>query len=189
MYDNQRQTQLAYLAGVLDSDGSFFIQTNKRETKNRDSIRASKFPKKVSSWSASYTPCIKISQIQTEAIELAKEVFNYGKINTFGARPSRPNSMTIYEYKITKTEKIIEIIEMILPYLRIKKNRALHLLEYCRHKLAYGSRCYSGVEIDELNYREDMYQKMRELNGNKVAATTKSLERESVCDSLTSSES
>ena len=43
---------------------------------------------------------------------------------------------------------------------------------------------YKGLPPEELNYREDMYIKMREFNGNKVGATTKSHGPERACDSL-----
>ena len=82
-------------------------------------------------------------------------------------------------------KKIVPFLESVMPYLRIKKNRAEFLLNYCK-TATYSNKksTYFGLSKEELIYREDSYQKMRELNGRNVAATTKSQGRESVSDSL-----
>jgi hypothetical protein len=184
MHGDQRQTHIAYIAGLLDSDGCFMIAKSKRITKNKQTERAYAFPKNVSCWNASYTPFIKLSQIENDGVEFSKEILKAGNILKYGARPSRPNSLPIYEYRITKTADIIRVLNELLPFLKIKKRKALHLLDYCLHRESYGNKGYRGLSQEELNYREDMYQKMRELNDNKVAATTKPFRRESVNDSL-----
>ena len=80
---------------------------------------------------------------------------------------------------------MIPFLQEVIPYLTVKKKRAEFLLEFCQ-KI---KKCnLKGVPISELNYREEAYVKMRKFNGNEVAATTKSLRRESVCDSLISME-
>lgn len=110
-----------------------------------------------------------------------------GYININGTRPSRPNSLPMYEWRITKRDDLLTFLRGIMPYLKNKKDRALHLLDYCQkigHK-PYGTR-HIAMTQEELNYREESYCKMRELNGNKVGATTKSLGRENACDSLDS---
>jgi hypothetical protein len=186
MHDNQSQTHWAYIAGIMDADGCFMIFKHKRKTKNRSTERALGFPKNVDNWSITYLPGVKIGMIEPEAIDLIQNHLGFGYMHIDGARKSRPNSKPIYHWYMRDKNRVAKFIENILPYLRVKKNRALHLLEYCRHIQNISSRGYKGLSQDELDYREDMYIKMREFNGNKVGATTKSSGRESVCDSLNS---
>jgi len=180
MQDNQRQTHLAYVAGVMDSDGCFMITRHKRKTQRKD------YPHIVEQWSWTYMPSVKICQIEPEAINFIKEELGYGTITLGGARPSRPNSMPIYQWGIRNRKQLVPFLEAILPYLKIKKHKAEYLLNYCNtaQNIDERSKRRFGLDKDELIYREDSYQKMRELNGKKVAATTKSQGRESVSDSL-----
>ena len=184
MQGNQNQTHWAYIAGVMDSDGCFMIMKHKRKTKNGTTERALEFPKTVENWAITYLPALKISQIEPEAIDFIMNEMGFGKMNIDGVRKDRPNSKPIYHWRIRNPREAIPFIEGVMPYLRIKINRAKHLLEFSKHLASYSNPCYKGLSIDELNYREDMYLKMREFNGNKVGATTKSQGHESACDSL-----
>jgi hypothetical protein len=186
MQDNQSQTHWAYIAGIMDADGCFMIFKHKRKTKNRETPRAIAFPKVVKAWAITYLPGVKIAMVEPEAINLILNELKFGYMHIDGARKSRPNSKPIFHWYMRDKNRVALFIENILPYLRVKKNRALHLLEYCKHVQATPSCGYKGLSIEELNYREDMYCKMREFNGNKVGATTKSFGPEKVCDSLIS---
>lgn len=185
MHDDQSQTHWAYIAGIMDADGCFMIFKHKRKTKNGTSRRALMFPKNKDGWSISYLPGVKIAMIEPEAIDLIWKEMGYGNMHIDGARKSRPNSKPIYHWLMRgKNGKLIPFLLNVLPYLRVKKKRAEHLLEFCRHILRYENPCYRGLAQNELDYREEMYLKMREFNGNKVGATTKPHGHESVSDSL-----
>jgi hypothetical protein len=186
MQDNQSQTHWAYIAGIMDADGCFMIFKHKRKTKNRTSERSLRFPKNVSQWAITYLPGVKIAMIEPEAIQLIQNEMGFGYMHIDGARKSRPNSKPIYHWYMRDKNRVALFLENILPYLRVKKDRALHLLDFCRHLQAAPLRGYLGLSQEELDYRENMYIKMREFNGNKVGATTKSLGHESACDSLAS---
>jgi hypothetical protein len=186
MQDNQSQTHWAYIAGIMDADGCFMIFKHRRKTKNKQTERALAFPKTVENWSITYLPGVKIGMIEPEAIDLISKEMGFGYVGLDGARKSRPNSKPIYHWYMRDKNRVAEFIEGVLPYLRVKKNRALHLLQFCRHLQGVPLRGYRGLTQEELDYREDMYVKMREFNGNKVGATTKSHGHESVCDSLNS---
>jgi hypothetical protein len=184
MQDNQSQTHWAYVAGIMDADGCFMIMKHKRQTKNRTTERALNFEKRVESWSISYLPAAKIAMIEPEAVYFVKDEMNFGNIALDGARKSRPNSKPIYHWYMRNKNELIPFLEGIIPYLKVKKNRAEHVLKFCKHLQKFENPCYRGLSKEELDYREDMYIKMREFNGNKVGATTKSHEHESVSDSL-----
>lgn len=186
MQDNQIQTHWAYIAGIMDADGCFMIFKHKRKTKNKLTARALSFPKNVKSWAITYIPGVKICMIEPEAIQLIEKEMGFGHMGIDGARKNRPNSKPIYHWYMRDKFKTAIFLENVIPYLRIKKNRALHLLEYCKHLQKIPNQGYRGLSQEELNYREDMYIKMREFNGNKVGATTKSPGPEKVCYSLIS---
>jgi len=186
MQDNQSQTHWAYVAGIMDADGCFMIFKHKRKTKNKTTDRALAFLKSVKQWAITYIPGVKIGMIEPEAIDLIENQLGFGHMSIDGARKNRPNSKPIYHWYMRDKFKTAKFLENILPYLRVKKDRALHLLKFCKHLQSVPNAGYRGLSSEELDYREDMYLKMREFNGNKVGATTKSSKRESASDSLTS---
>lgn len=189
MQDNQRQThEWSYMAGIMDADGCFMISKHNRQTRNRISERAKAFPKKVDKWSFTYLPCAKIGMAEVEAIDLIMNQMNFGKMSIDGARKNRPHSKPIFHWRIREKNELVMFLEGVIPYLRIKKNRAQHLLDYCKHLQIFPRTSYYGLPSEELDYREDMYIKMRKFNGNEVAATTKFPGHESACDSLISKE-
>lgn len=173
MQDNQSQTHWIYAAAIMDSDGCFMISKSKSRSKNLNHF--------------DYTPRVRVAMIASGATNYIHSETGLGNIFINGVRPSRPKSLPLFCWEITKTSSLIVFIKAILPYLKVKKDRAEHLLSFClkRERKIIGNR-YTKPSVEELNYREDMYLKMREFNGNKVGATTKSRERESVCDSLNS---
>lgn len=186
MQDNQNQTHWAYIAGIMDADGCFMIFKHKRKTKNKLTERALAFPKNVKEWAITYFPGVKICMIEPEAIHLIQHEIGFGYMHIDGARKSRPNSKTIYHWYMRDKNRVALFIENILPYLKVKRERAKHLLEFCRHLQSFPLMGYKGLPKNELDYPEDMYLKMREFNGNKVGATTEPHGRESVSDSLIS---
>jgi hypothetical protein len=186
MQDNQNQTHWAYIAGIMDADGCFMIFKHIRKTKNGTSKRSLEFPKNVDGWSISYLPGVKIAMIEPEAINFVMNEMGFGNMHIDGARKSRPNSKPIYHWYMRNKDRLIPFLEGIMPYLKVKKPRAQHVLDFCRHLKINSNPCYRGLSKEELNYREEVYRKMREFNGNKVGATTKSPGLERVCDSLNS---
>jgi hypothetical protein len=184
MQDNQRQTHWAYIAGIMDADGCFMITRHKRKTQRKN------YPHKVDNWSWTYMPSVKICMVEPQAINLLYEEMKLGTVTLNGARLFRPKSQPIYQWGIRNRTQLVPFLEAVIPYLRVKKERAQFLLNYCntaQYMDGIKSR-YFGLEKDELIYREESYQKMREFNGKKVAATTKSFGHESASDSLSSIE-
>lgn len=182
MHDNQSQAHWAYIAGVMDSDGCFMITKHNRKTTRKN------HPHNVDGWSPVYLASVKISQVEPEAIDLVHKELGYGTVTIIGARPSRPNSKPLIQWGIRKRKDLIPFLENILPYLRIKKNRAEFLLRYCKNAAFLETSRgpgYWGLDKDELVYREESYQAMRKLNGKNAGAETKPHGRESACYSPT----
>ena len=182
MQDNQRQAHWAYIAGIMDADGCFMITRHKRKTQRKD------YPHTVDHWSWTYMASVKICMVEPEAIDLLHKELKLGTMRLDGVRKSRPNSKPIYQWGIRNRKQIVPFLENVIPYLRVKKARAEFLLNYCftaKHLDDRKSR-YFGLDKNELIYREESYQKMREFNGKNAAATTKSHGHESASDSLAS---
>ena len=170
MQDNQNQAHWIYAAAIMDSDGCFMI--------NRHLVKGV----------YQYLPNVKIAMISDGSINYILESTGLGYVYINGTRKSRPNSMPLYEWRITNKRDLKSFLDGILPYLRNKRNRAEFLLEFLE-KANYGHQDRkSGVRLtdSELNYREQAYFKMRELNCNKAGATTKSQGPVKACDSLNS---
>lgn len=178
MQDNQKQTLWAYIAGVMDSDGCFMITRHNRKTGKRTAKKLN-----VESWSATYMASVKVTQIEKHALNYIFEETRLGTLRLEGTRLSRPNSNPIWNWGIRKNSDVIIFLEQVIPWLKIKKERAEFLLNYCK-TIKHGMTFYYGLAQDELNYREDSYKKMRKFNDNKVAATTNPLKCESISDSL-----
>lgn len=179
MQDNQRQTHWAYIAGIMDADGCFMITKHFRKTpvNRRWNILKER--------SCTYLPSVKICMVEDQAINFIHNEMGFGEIRLYGTRKDRPNSKPIYHWLMRSKKNIAPFLEQVIPYLRVKKERAQFLLEYCKN-VKDCARPYYGLSDEELNYRELSYVKMREFNGNKVAATTKSQRHVSASDSLNS---
>ena len=165
MQDNQRQTFWGYIAGIMDADGCFMIIRQKR---GRVSLKIGEF-------SLAHMAALKIAMIEEEAVSFITNEMGYGQYRLESARKSRSKSKPIYHWYLRERSKVIEFLINVIPHLRVKKNRAEFLLDFCKRMEQYTDKRFcKKLTTDELNYREEAYIKMREFNGNKVAATTKS---------------
>lgn len=165
MQDNQKQTHWSYIAGIMDADGCFMIMRQKR---GRKSLEKGEF-------SLSHMCALKIAMIEEEAIRFITQKMKFGDYSLDGARKNRINSKPIYHWYLRKREDVIEFLENVIPFLRVKKKRAQFLLKFCKRMEKYTDKRFcKRLTKTELDYREQAYRKMREFNGNKVAATTKS---------------
>lgn len=151
-YDNQREAVLlAYLAGIIDGEGSIGITkvTPKRYTNPR------------------YTARIMLANVNKEVMELFA--------NTFGGTISEervPNRQLIYRWRKVGNPITKEVLTKLYPYLIIKKPQATAVLEFLNTVKATGFQRNQGVPIEELQRREDFYLKLKELNTVGAPATT-----------------
>lgn len=152
-YDNQREAVLlAYLAGVIDSEGTFNL--TKTQPKGYTNPR--------------YTARVMIGMAEKEIIEMFS--------NRYGGSvliERIPNRKIIYRWKIVgDTERTARLIEELIPFLVAKKERAAVLLEYIRTKQSTGFQRKKGIPKEELQRREDFYLRMKEFNATGAPATT-----------------
>lgn len=163
MQGNQRQAILwAYLAGLIDGEGSFVIQ--KTEVNKIHKSSKSKTPK--------YLAYFCIGMVDKAPLDLIRDTIGAGKVY----EECVPNKRSIWRIRFGGRIKLIPFINELLPYLIVKKQQAFTVLDFCMNWVtpvnANGKR--QMVSSMELQRREEAYLKMRKLNAVGAAATTKS---------------
>ena len=153
-----RELEVAYLAGVLDSDGWFTIHLNTKQSAN-----------------PTYSPDFGINQVEPHAIDLVQKLFggrtsviDYSKhkANRFSTKP-------MYHWSPDKLGMAI-ILKELIPYLRIKRKQAEILLALRTDIVFHGrtggreKKCLSPQTVE---YRTKLYQQFREIQPPRVATT------------------
>jgi len=107
-------TELAYLAGVLDSDGYIGLRMNTDRRR--------------STLSQSICPTIQIGQCQIEAVELGHKLFGGRIYKVRNPFPLKDRNLLI----VYKRVDIKKLLLAVLPYLRIKRRQAELVLEFVK---------------------------------------------------------
>ena len=127
-------TQKAYLAGLIDGDGSIFLSYYKYPTRKRGGIH-------------SIISCA--VSVRSANKEYAQEVLQMmrGKVGRV--------EENYFEVIISRQADILQFIEAILPYLRLKRKEAEIMIEFCRERLRdlryrrnapYTAKCFELVD-------------------------------------------
>lgn len=143
---------LAYLAGIVDGEGYIGIKKTKPHTEKNGAK------------SPSYHERIQIRMTDEDAIRLLAETLGgwYYKEKP-GHHQSR---LPLYCYAVSD-KKASEIINKLLPWLRVKKRDALLVLELRARKNAnpkHGNG-FGRMTDEELEAREQLYKACRKLHG------------------------
>ena len=162
MQGNQRQAVLwAYLAGLIDGEGSFVIQKTSVDKIAKSS--RSKTPK--------YLTYFSIGMVDKAPLDLIQETIGAGKVY----EERVPDRRSIWRIRFAGRLKLIPFINSLLPYLMVKKERAELLLDFLTNWVTPGKKEHGyrdRVSDQELQRREEAYLKMRKLNAVGAAATT-----------------
>lgn len=126
-----------YVAGLMDTDGSFSINAHR------------------------YVPTISLSMVDIKGISYIKSQFGEGCVNVITAKTCQTG--VCYRWYTKKLSTCIAFLVNIIPYLRTKKENAETLLQFCREKKPTLHR-RSGVSIEETQKREFYHQKLCCLN-------------------------
>jgi len=119
-------TTLAYLAGVMDSDG--YIGVGK---------------KKAGKWAANYQPRVQVKQVDTEATDLFRETFGG---HLYRHEPSAERGRPLWCWQV-HSAACRPVLETLLPYLRIKRNRAENALALCDVNRRTGRKRFPVPEV------------------------------------------
>lgn len=145
---------LAYMAGVLDGDGSFSIIKKKGKYEGQSPL---------------YYPLIQIANSSKELIDFVYAEFG-GLLNTRKAYIAKDGSLRkiSYQWKLSQANPCLPFLEKIIPYLVIKKERAEFLRDYIlRNPFKRGS---GKLSDDILQNRESDYMKMRSFNDRRMSS-------------------
>ena len=141
----------AYVAGLMDTDGSFSIERAVR--KPADGNRQKNDLLK-------YRPKILISMVCEKSIKHLIQNCSYGNLHTIKAKTAVRGCA--FRFSISSRPDAIEFLKKITPYLQIKTIQAVKLLHFCRNYVPTNG--LAKVPKEEWQYREDCYNEIVRLN-------------------------
>lgn len=130
-----KKEDLIWLAGIIDGEGYLGMIWHKREYGSHFQIQ----------------PQIIIGLTDKKAIEIIDKIFPA----TLYEREEKGNQKKSWVYQLRKREKILELLRIIKPYLRIKIQQADLLIEFCKNRKHHKG--YSERE-------KEIYNQLRILN-------------------------
>lgn len=113
------QTVLAYLAGIMDADGSFMIKRSTYHMRVRGDASCPIFSERLA-----------IKQVTPDAIDLLHKIFGGSRGME---KPSAIHGQMLHRWGVTDL-KAYKVALALFPYLRIKKSQASLLLELRKAK-------------------------------------------------------
>lgn len=151
------ETEKAYIAGFMDGEGSISL--------GKDYPRVNGHKTKIQ-----YNLVVSMCNTNKEIVEWFKQ--ELGGSITIRKWTKGKNHKQAYQWNL-KSNQAIDFLKEILSYLKIKKQQAELAIEFQKHKreivnqkLWIKSQIKGGHTLSdkELQYREDIWLKMRELN-------------------------
>lgn len=140
-------TDLAYAAGLFDGEG--YVGIGKHYTPNRPDR------------TPSYQIQCKVSMADIQAIEFLS--VHWGG-RTYYSKQRSPKHRPVCQWVLLDKESVV-FLKDILPYLKVKKERASIALEFQEHKLATLPRGkFHRIPEPIRIIRESFWQRMRDLN-------------------------
>jgi len=144
----------AYLAGILDGEGSLMIRKSTYRLRN---------PKFADCKNPSYNPRIGVKNTNEDVIKLFKQVFHGHYHKDKKLYPSKwgvHQNKIIYSYGAEHRLAVV-ICKTLMPYLIIKKKQAEKLLELNALKHLKRSNSYTLEMIEKF---EKLYREVKHLN-------------------------
>lgn len=126
-----------YIAGLMDTDGSFSINKS------------------------GYAPTLSLSMVDIKGIVYIKSILKKGNISTISAKTCTYGFTFRWECK--KHEDVKYFLTNVIPFLRFKKESAQTLLEFMEKKTLTKHR-RSGTPSEELELRDFYCEKLKQLN-------------------------
>lgn len=151
----------AYVAGLIDGEGSVEIQKRKRAQCVNNVY---------------FCPRIRICMTDKNIIEWLKDSFG----GFISYRKEHDNCRESFSWAMTSVKSVKPFIEKVYPYLKVKKQQALLIKDFIKtynsnsyyivkNKLGYGIGKHKELKEDIFNKRIELYQKIKELNKRGLA--------------------
>lgn len=126
-------TDLAYAAGVIDSDGSIGIHRSTYAQRVRGDAGQ-----------AVYMPRVTVKQVTPQAIDLLHDLFGGHR---YAGKPTAVRGRPLIAWNV-HSRLAVQVCEAVLPYLRIKRAQAVNAIEVGRLNSGTNRRCWDLPEID-----------------------------------------
>lgn len=140
----------AYIAGIMDTDGSFSIEKHIRKPgQNRQKNDLIK-----------YRPKILLTMVCNKSINHIISNCVYGNIHIVKANSALRGEA--FRFSIQSRSQAIEFLKKCIPYLQIKAIQAIKILNFCRNYNPTNG--LARIPEDEKEYRESCYKEIVMLN-------------------------
>jgi hypothetical protein len=140
----------AYLAGIMDTDGSFSIERSvRRAGENGQKNDLVKF-----------RPKILLSLVTGNAIKYILSNCEYGNLHIVKAPTALRGEA--FRFSIQSRSDAIEFLKKCIPYLQIKAIQAIKILNFCRNYNPTNG--LARIPEEEKEYREKCYKEIVLLN-------------------------
>jgi|SRR3989344_7422246 len=145
------ETDKAWLAGFIDGEGYIgIVRSRKRKTRQ-------------SSDTWRYHPWVIVTSTDVKVLEDIQLVVSTQKRASLSRTAGQKAA---YQIKITKFNDLVQFLEAVLPYLRLKQKQAKLLIEFCKYresvKIVTGRGSRGETSFGEIE--ENIYLQLRELN-------------------------
>lgn len=157
--DNQREgIELAYIAGFVDGEATIGIRRHKPEKPN---------------WSPKYMPYFSVVNTNYQVLDDMKDFFQARVrqnpiVKHVGSKNGYQSRLPCYKLVVAGSYKVPKILHPLLPYLRVKKELAELIIEFCEAKKSFvpekgTKRGFKRITAEEAQYRESVYQKYLDI--------------------------
>lgn len=140
----------AYVAGIMDTDGSFSIERSTRKAgKHRQKNDLVKF-----------RPKLLLSMVSDRSIKHILSNCVFGGVSVIKAKTALRGSA--FRFSIQSRVDTIEFLKKCIPYLQIKAVQAIKILNFCRNYNPTNG--LARIPEEEKEYRECCYKEIVMLN-------------------------
>lgn len=146
------EVKLAYIAGILDGEGSIMIQRQSSKSFMKQRAKSGCFH-------PHYAPCIRIGMLEREPLDLIVNTTLLGEV--YEEKPYH-RKRPMFRWMLRAKKEIHEFLTLVMPYLIVKKKQA----ELCLKFVNEWVNCTSIRITPEIQaMRENAWMEMRKLNG------------------------
>lgn len=153
---------LAYIAGIVDGEGSIMIQRQCSESFMAQRAKSGCFH-------PHYAVGIRIGMCERVALDLIVDELGIGSVCE--EKPYH-HKRPMFRWMIRSKQEVCDFLNLILPYLRVKKKQAELALKFMNEWVSFNG---NRLTPEIVSKREEAWAQMRKLNGVvDTPATTKS---------------
>lgn len=140
----------AYVAGIMDTDGSFSIERHVRKA-GKDRMKNDLIK---------YRPKILLTMVTEKSVNYILSNCEYGGFSIVKANTALRKSA--FRFSIQARLEAIEFLKKTIPFLQIKAIQAIKILNFCRNYNPTNG--LARIPEKEKEYRENCYKEVVQLN-------------------------